>query len=448
MVDHNEPSEGLPRNSDELMAHGGAEMSDVLSVAASLNAKTLKELLRNRNFVPLWIGQLVSYLGDQFMLIAVLAVINQLTGGGNVYIVLLAVSLAAPQILFGLIGGVLVDKLDRKWTMIITDMVRAIAMFSMLLVAGDPARIWVFYPAIFAIGTSQMLFYPARASAMPALVSKRNLGAANALLEAGFVVALIFGSGAAGLLVERLGEDFAFTFNGFAFLFSALMILIIRVPPRQVHQSKGKGSSYRRVLRELREGLVYIWQTRSMRYIMGLSVIVAAGLGAVIALVLEYLTNELKVGAQGFGIVIGILGVGIVIGGILIQRLSKFLPTNRLVALAIFLQGVAVGAFVFHPPFGAVLFLTALIGFSLIVARAVLSTLTQAIPPEEYRGRVQSAYNLIFSAPLTLAIGVATLLVSISSRELVMGSFGIGLMLTAYLSVRLLRGVDEAIYGG
>ncbi|MFQ3536482.1 MAG: MFS transporter [Aggregatilineales bacterium] len=447
MVDHNEPGEGLPRNSDGLMAQGGAEVSDVLTVATSLNAKTISELLRNRNFVPLWIGQLVSYLGDQFMLIAVLATINKLAGGGSFYIVLLAVSLAAPQILFGLIGGVLVDKLDRKWTMIITDVVRAIAMFSMLLVAGDVARIWIFYPAIFAIGTSQMLFYPARASAMPALVSKRNLAGANALLEAGFVVALIFGSGMAGLLVENLGEDFAFSFNGFAFLFSALMILIINVPPRRVHHTKTSGSSYGQVWRELREGLVYIWRTRSMRYIMGLSVIVAAGLGAVIALVLDYLTLELQVGAQGFGVVIGILGIGIVIGGILIQRLSKFLPTNRLVALAIFLQGVAVGAFVFHPPFGLVLFLTALIGFSLIVARAVLSTLTQAIPPEEYRGRVQSAYNLIFTAPLTLAIGVATLLVTLLNREIVMGGFGLGLMLTAYLAARLLQGVDEAIYG-
>ncbi len=447
MVDHNEPGEGLPRNSDELMAQGGAEVSDVLTVATSLNAKTISELLRNRNFVPLWIGQLVSYLGDQFMLIAVLATINKLAGGGSFYIVLLAVSLAAPQILFGLIGGVLVDKLDRKWTMIITDVVRAIAMFSMLLVAGDVARVWIFYPAIFAIGTSQMLFYPARASAMPALVSKRNLAGANALLEAGFVVALIFGSGMAGLLVENLGEDFAFSFNGFAFLFSALMILIINVPPRRVHHTKTGGSSYGQVWRELREGLVYIWRTRSMRYIMGLSVIVAVGLGAVIALVLDYLTLELQVGAQGFGVVIGILGIGIVIGGILIQRLSKFLPTNRLVALAIFLQGVAVGAFVFHPPFGLVLFLTALIGFSLIVARAVLSTLTQAIPPEEYRGRVQSAYNLIFTAPLTLAIGAATLLVTLLNREIVMGGFGLGLMLTAYLATRLLHGVDEAIYG-
>lgn len=225
------------------------------------------------------------------------------------------------------------------------------------------------------------------------------------------------------------------------------MILIIKVPPRQTHHLKASGSTYGQVWRELREGLVYIWQTRSMRYIMGLSVIVAAGLGAVIALVLDYLTLELQVGADGFGVVIGILGVGIVIGGILIQRLSKFLPTNRLVALAIFLQGVAVGTFVVHPPFGVVLFLTALIGFSLIVARAVLSTLTQAIPPEEYRGRVQSAYNLIFTAPLTLAIGVASLLVSLFNREIVMGGFGLGLIVTAYLAARLLRGVDEAIYG-
>lgn len=426
------------------------QVDDALSLAASLNMRTLRILFGNRNFIPLWIGQLVSYLGDQFMLIAVLAVLNNLSGGNSAAVALLAVSLALPQILFGLVGGVLVDKLDRKWTMIVTDLARAGAMFSMLLVAGQPERLWIFYPAIFVIGTAQMLFYPARASALPALVQKRALAGANALLEAGFVVALIFGSGAAGILVENLGADLAFAFNGFAFLFSALMIFLIRIP-RRASQLQGRTAApqatYREVLRELREGLAYIWRTRSMRYIMGLSVMVAGGLGAVIVLVLEYLTKELGVGADGFGIVIGILGVGIVIGGILIQRLSKFLPTNRLVAVAILLQGIAVGAFVLHPPFLAVLGLTALIGFSLIVARAVLSTLTQAIPPEEYRGRVQSAFNLIFTAPLTVAIGIATFLVSLLSRELVMALFAAALILTAYLSEKMLRGVDDAIYG-
>ncbi len=421
-------------------------VTGALTVAASLNMQTLRELLANRNFVPLWIGQLVSYVGDQFMLIAVVAVITLLSGGSSLPIVLLAVSLAAPQILFGLIGGVLVDQLNRKWTMIGSDLARALSMFSMLLVNGLSDRVWVFYPAIFVIGTAQMLFYPARASAMPAIVNKRNLATANALLEVGFVVALIFGSGAAGLLVERLGADFAFIFNGCAYLFSALMIYIIRIPRRQTSQAEN-AATYRQVWRELREGIAYIWATRSMRYIMGLSIMVAGGLGAVVILIFDYLNAELKIGADGFGLLIGILGVGVMIGGILIQRLSKFLPTNRLVSLAILLQAIAVGSFVLRPIFSIVMVLTALIGFSLIVARAVLSTLTQAIPPEEYRGRVQSVFNLIFTAPMTATIGIAGFLVTVLPREIVVGGFSIVMVLTAWLAATMLRGVDEAIYG-
>lgn len=442
--DRTNPKKPTGHDTDKLNIDSAGEL---LTIASSLNGKTIRSLLGNRNFVPLWAGQLVSYLGDQFMLIAVIAALSKLSGGNVLSLVMFAVSLAAPQIFFGLVGGVLVDNLDRKWTMIITDLARALAMFSMLLVQGQPDRVWVIYPAIFVIGTAQMLFYPARASALPAIVPKRDLAAANALLEAGFVIALIFGSGAAGLLVEQLGENFAFIFNGFAFLFSALMILVIRIPSRESEGGRQR-ASYRQVIRELREGLSYIWHTRSMRYIMGLSVMVAGGLGAVIVLVFEYLNKELGIGADGFGAVIGILGVGIVVGGILIQRLSKFLPTNRLVALAIFLQGIAVAAFVFNPPFVIVLILTALIGFSLIVARAVLSTLTQAIPPEEYRGRVQSAFNLIFTAPLTLAIGAASAVISLVPRGIAVVGFGIVLLITAWFAANMLRGVDEAIYGG
>src|SRR5437868_6066063 len=86
------------------------EAAEALTVAASLNGETLRSLFSNRNFVPLWVGQLISYIGDQFTLIAALAVIGPLSGGNALATGLLAVSLAAPQIFFGLIGGVLVDK--------------------------------------------------------------------------------------------------------------------------------------------------------------------------------------------------------------------------------------------------------------------------------------------------------------------------------------------------
>jgi MFS family permease len=423
------------------------ENVEALTVAASLNGKALRELFRNRNFVPLLFGQLVSYIGDQFATIASLTVIGQLAKeNSGLAIALLGMSLAVPQILFGLIAGVLVDQWNRKVTMIVSDVVRGLAMFSLLIIHGDSSRVWIFFPAMFVIGTAQTLFYPARASALPAIVQKRYLAGANALLEAGFVIALILGAGGAGILIQQFGGDFAFAFNGLAYAFSALMIFLIRIPLSRVVAATEHTGGFREVWADLRDGLSYIWRTKSMRYIMGLSVMVAAGLGSIIVLVLDYLQKTLKIPPTGFGVVIGILGVGIVIGGIVIQRLSKYLPTNRLVALAMLLDGLAVTAFIFHPPFAIVLVATALIGFSVIIARGVLSTLTQAIPPEEYRGRVQGAFNLIFSAPLALAIGLAGLLVSLFSQEAVFAGFGLTLVFTAWLAVNMLRGIDDAIY--
>ncbi|MBX3086241.1 MAG: MFS transporter [Anaerolineae bacterium] len=425
-------------------------VDEAMTVANSLTGAMLRDLLRNRNFVPLWIGQLVSYIGDQFILIAVITVITSLSqrpdGTSDVIpLVMFAISVAAPQILFGLISGVLVDKQDRKWTMIGSDLARAVTMFALLLVNREPDRMWIIYVSMFVFGSAQMLFYPARASALAAIMPKRFLAGANALLELGFVVALIFGSGAAGILVEKLGEDAAFIFNGCAFIFSAFMIYLMRIPKRRKDSG---GTSFSIVWRELRAGLAYVWGTRSMRYIMGLSILVSAALGAVTILVLDYLTKELKIGPSGFGIVIGILGVGVVVGGILIQRLSKFLTTNRLVALSMVLQAIAVGSFILNPPFAIVLLMTVLIGFSLIVSRAVLSTLTQAIPPEEYRGRVQSTFNLFSQAPLAATVGLVGALVQLTNRTLVIAGFCIILLLTAWFATNMLRGIDEAIYRG
>jgi len=470
--------ENQPEQHDEPIINSEPKVAAVednfeaLTVAASLNGQTLSALFHNRNFVPLLLGQLVSYIGDQFATIASITVISLLAGensglavgmlgmlaahslqlppqtGDNsgLAVGLLGMSLAVPQIIFGLIAGVMVDKWNRKVTMIASDLIRGIGMFSLLLVNHDPSRIWIFYPAMFAIGTAQTLFYPARASALPAIVQKRYLAGANALLEAGFVIALILGAGAAGVLIDQFGADFAFAFNGAAYLFSAIMIVLINIPLHRVESTAAGKGGVGEVWRDLRDGIKYIWQTKSMRYIMGLSIMVAAGLGSVIILVLDYLQKTLKIPASGFGIVIGILGFGIIIGGVVIQRLSKFLPTNRLVALAMAMDGLAVISFVFHPVFAIVLVATALIGFSVIIARGVLSTLTQAIPPEEYRGRVQGAFNLIFSAPLALAIGLAGLLVSLFSQEAVFAGFGIVLLITGWLANTMLRGIDDAIY--
>jgi len=418
-----------------------------LTVAASLRGSTIRELFHNRNFIPVWLGQMMSYIGDQFTLVAALAVVSRLAGSASGLIEGgIAVSNAAPSIALGLIGGVLVDRLDRKAVMIGADLARGLALFSLLLVGSEASRLWLFFLALATTGAAGTLFYPARASTLPSIVPRRQLAAANALLESGFVIALVVGSLLAGVLIRTFGAGLAFAFNGGAYLFSALMITLMRIPRRALQVEIAHSALM--VRRELSDGLRYIWKTRSMRYIMALSVSVASSIGAVLILALNYLTIQLHIDESAYGLVIAILGVGIVIGGILIQRLSRYLPTNRLVGLAMALNGVAILAFIAQPTFAVVCGLTALIGFSVVVARAVLGTLVQAIPPEEYRGRVQSAFNLIFSAPLALSIALAAVLSQIfADREwVVFAGFGGVLLLTAWLAVTLLRGIDEAVY--
>ncbi len=418
-----------------------------MTVAASLTGQTLRDLLSNRNFVPLWLGQMVSYIGDQFTLIAVLSVVQHLAGEGYpLWVAVVGIANAAPTIALGLIGGVLVDRLDRKLVMVLMDLVRAVALFSLLFVNDDPSRLWLFAVALAVTGAAGTLFYPARASALPAIVTKNTLATANALIEAGFVIALVLGSLLSTVLIASLGAGVAFGFNGVAYLFSALMIILIRIPKRVVYNDATP--TVKQVWAELRDGLRYMWRTKSMRYIMGLSVMVGSSIGAVLILALEYLNSGLNVGQGAFGPVIAILGVGIVIGGILIKQLSRFLPTNRLVGAAMALNGLAVAGFILHPTYFVVCIFTALIGFSVVVARAVLGTLVQAIPPEEYRGRVQGAFNLIFSAPLAVSVGAAGVLLSIfKGREwVVFGGFGAALLFTAVLAVVMLRGIDEAVY--
>lgn len=427
------------------MPHDPPEWSpeEPLTVAASINARTLRELLTNRNFLALLVGQWVSYIGDQFTLIAAIPAIDHLTGGDTFVAAGVAVALAVPQIIFGLIGGVLVDRFDRKAAMIVTDFVRGGVVIVLIFVRSADA-VWVFYVVAVVVGTSGTLFFPARAAALPAILTTRQLAAANALLEAGFVIALIFGSGMAGVLVDRFGSAAAFAFDAATYLFSGALILTMSIPHAANAHSRTTAAA---VWDELRVGLVYIWNTLAMRTIMGLSVIVAAGLGAVIILVFEYLFKTLDIDATGFGVVIATLGVGIIVGGVLIQRLSRFLPTNRLVALSMLINALAVLGFIPGPVYNIVLLFAVLIGFSVVVARAVLGTLTQALPPEELRGRVQGAFNLVFSAPLALAIGLAGFaLEAVPDARLVFIMIGALLLLASFLSLVLLRGIDETIY--
>ena len=124
----------------------------------------LTDLLRIRDFRFLWLGQVVSDFGDNLTYLSLLLLVNRLTGS-TLALAGLAISIAVPSLVFGLISGVYVDRLDRRRVMIVSDALRGVLVLAFLFVRSAD-MIWFIYVVAFAVATVGTMFQPAK-SALP-----------------------------------------------------------------------------------------------------------------------------------------------------------------------------------------------------------------------------------------------------------------------------------------
>ena len=136
-------------------------------------------LRRNRSFRQLWLGQVVSQMGDWFDTIALYTIILRLTGSGR-DIGLLLVARFVPSFFFGPISGVIADRFSRQRIMIVSDVLRAVVVLGFLFVRRAD-QLWIIYVlTVFQLGLSTF-FEPAKTAAIPSIVEDRELVAANAI---------------------------------------------------------------------------------------------------------------------------------------------------------------------------------------------------------------------------------------------------------------------------
>ena len=136
-------------------------------------------ILRQRNFALLWLGGLISFVGDWVLFIALPVYVYDLTGSalatGGMFI-----AQTAPRLLFGSIAGVFADRWDRKRTMIVANVLSAAALL-LLLPVHSIADLWLVYLAAFLQASITLFFQPAESALVPTLVGEEQLVYANAL---------------------------------------------------------------------------------------------------------------------------------------------------------------------------------------------------------------------------------------------------------------------------
>lgn len=412
--------------------------------------EAIRDLLGRRDFLLLWAGQLLSQVGDQCLLIAAVTLITSLSAS-PLALLIPALSLALPQVLFGLVGGVVADRWDRKRVMIASDLLRAGLVLAVLLVrtSGD---LWILYLAAAGLAMVSSFFYPARNATIPNIVPTGLLFAANGLIHVSYIIALIVSPMVAGVIVELGGWPAAIVFDSVTFVFSAAMILVMYIPPmqngygRKVFRSPIERMDGRTLWEDAREGLAFIRRTQPLRRALPVTSIATLGIGAVALLAIPHLKVRLGAGGLEYGGAMSVLGIGSILGGLLVSHLSHRYSTPVLVGGALIMAGAAIVAFAFAPLYLVVLLSVMTLGFCIVIARGALDTAIQTLSPDEVRGRVQSVVALIVAGGTALAQGLSAFLGHFLGVQTVFVAAGIITAGAGVITLYTLQEVPHAIH--
>jgi MFS family permease len=381
----------------------------VMSQPNNSDAVGYLELLRgNRNFRLLWGGEVISLLGDWFDLIASAALIALLTESGAAVGGLFVVRMLAP-FLVSPFAGVAADRYNRKQLLIMTDILRGITVLGFLLVR-TPEMVWLVYALTALQMAGSGFFFPARNAILPDIVSRRELGAANALTSATWSLMLAFGAALGGFFSGIWGVYPAFVIDSLTFFLSAYFINRMVYESPIEHHDKSVGAA----LQQYIYGLNYLREHLDTLFIAlhkaANGLFIAGAFQVIQVTIAERYFPIGEGGSISLGLLYAVTGVGTGVGPIIARYFTgdrdRPLRWAIIVAYLIAAVGLALTATLLNFPvvlIGA--FLRGIGGGTIWV----LSTqLLMQIVPVEVRGRVFStefALNTLASAIAAASIG-------------------------------------------
>ena len=371
----------------------------------------MRDVLRNRSFRTLLIGQFVSNVGDGLIYLSLVIMLNRLfsAGGAEAAIGFLMICQAAPRVVFGLLSGVYVDRLDRKQLMIVTDVARGVIVVACLLV-NRPEDVWIYYASAALLSALSSVFGPARNASLPHLVTKEQLLVANTLSQTSFIVALTLGTASAGLLIGAFDSVVpAIVVDAISFFVSAAFIAALPLPPAShaPHHVRPDGDQRAaQVWAELKEGLHYLAHQRTLVGAMLGFTLTMLGLGAINVLFVPFLVNDLHMSETYVGFVDLTQMLGMVVINLFIARLVARFSIAQIFGLGMLGLGVSIGvtglvqsAWVLFP-------LSVVWGVTIAPVQAGASTIVQSVP-DHIRGRIGSATETVVGVANVVSMALA-----------------------------------------
>ena len=391
----------------------------------------LPPALRHRRYRLLWLGMLISVAGTQMQIAAILWHVNELSGEP---IALGGVGLAriAPVLIFSLLAGALADTWNRRRLMLLTQTTLALlaALLAWITRTGHDT-VWVIY-AITAVTAGVTAFdLPARQSLIPNLVPREHLTNAFSLGSIAFQTGAIVGPALGGLVLARLGLDWAYWINALSYV--AVIIALLMMGP--VHQEAQPAASGGVSLAAIAEGV---------RFIRGQPIVLSSMLldffatffSSATALLPIFAKEILGVGPLGYGWLVSAQSVGAVCAATVISIRGQILGQGKVLLRAVTVFGLATIVFGLSRSYWLTFGALTVAGAADSVSTILRNTIRQLQTPDRLRGRMVSVNQMFFMGGPQLGELEAGLVAQLFGAPFSVVSGGVGCLLAVAWVIR------------
>ena len=379
----------------------------------------------------MWFGHLISHAGDAVFMIALPWLMLDITGSKSLTS-LVSMSAYLPAVLFGLFAGVVVDRYNRKWIMIYSDILRAllVAVIPLSLIYGFISPLLI-GAITFSLATFSAFFYPARDSLIPHIVTAEELPAANSAISVSGQMSHLLGPLFAGIGISIFGLRHLFTADAISFLFSILLISLIVGPARKLtiekHPPKWQG---------IVEGLTYVNSHKGLRLLLILTFvnnifIMGPAIIGLPVFVREVLTSD-------FGVLAKLevaMAAGMIVGSFVFWKAEKNISPISILLFGIVMDGITYTLLFFADTSFIAMLVLIIHGIGIPLITVSRTTIIQAVVPDEYRGRLFSMIYMAVMGTTAISVGLTGFILEFIGADSLFLLIGVGAASTVIIGL-------------
>jgi len=388
-----------------------------------------REVLRNRNFFLLWMGQIISQLGDRLGQMALIAFVYLRAPGSTLQIAKILSFTIIPVFIVGPLAGVYVDRWDRRRTMFACDFLRSLLVLAIPLFLFYTKSLAPVYLIIFIAFSIGRFFVPAKLSIIPDLVDKKDLLIANSLVNTTGMIAATLGFGISGVLVEWLGAKSGFYLNSLTFLISGTFIFLISKKFVVAMDFKKIGQEIMEVIRksvfqEIKDGVFYFIRKKDIRFTAGIIFALWSALGAVYVVIIVFVQNTLHSTTKDLGLLVMFLGIGLFLGSLVYGRFGQRIAHYKVIFASLVLSGIMLDIFALgiynYPNFAMAALLALCLGLTIAPIMIASNTIIHSVSDNDMLGKIFSSFEIVMHLGFLAFMFISSMLAERFSHLLIL----------------------------